>query len=122
MQHLLPYLHPGARVLDVGSGSGYLSAVLHHLLAGEGQAGKVVGIDHISELAEWSVQNLEKDGLGDALKSKEIEIVAGDGRLGGFLGSDRGYLLTIGLSRLSVWRFVPSERRLVTHQCCCSPV
>ncbi|KAF8882417.1 Pcmt1-prov protein [Infundibulicybe gibba] len=72
-EHLLPYLHPGAKVLDVGSGSGYLCAVLHHL---------VVGIDHIPELVEWSIQNLNKDGLGKALESAEIEMITGDGRLG----------------------------------------
>ncbi|KAL4243250.1 Protein-L-isoaspartate O-methyltransferase [Abortiporus biennis] len=52
MENLLPFLNPGARVLDVGSGSGYLCAVLHHLV---GPTGKVVGIDHISELVDWSV-------------------------------------------------------------------
>ncbi|KAJ2916534.1 hypothetical protein MD484_g3884, partial [Candolleomyces efflorescens] len=79
LQHLLPYLHPGAKVLDVGSGSGYLAAVLYHLV---GEGGKVVGIDHIPELVDWSVGNLKKDGLGKALESKEIEIIAGDGRQG----------------------------------------
>lgn len=76
---MIPYLQPGSRVLDVGSGSGYLSAVLHHVV---GEQGKVVGIEHISELVEWSVDNLEKDGLGPALKAKQIEMIAGDGRKG----------------------------------------
>jgi protein-L-isoaspartate(D-aspartate) O-methyltransferase len=66
-------------VLDVGSGSGYLAAVLYHLV---GEGGKVVGIDHIPELVDWSVGNLKEDGLGKALDSKEIEMIAGDGRLG----------------------------------------
>ncbi|KAI0783696.1 protein-L-isoaspartate O-methyltransferase [Abortiporus biennis] len=79
MENLLPFLNPGARVLDVGSGSGYLCAVLHHLV---GPTGKVVGIDHISELVDWSVRNLTKDGLGEALKDGSIEVVTGDGRRG----------------------------------------
>ena len=56
-------------MLDVGSGSGYLTAVLHHLV---GPMGKVVGIDHIPELVEWSVDNLKKDGLGDQVASGSI--------------------------------------------------
>jgi len=78
-EHLLPYLHPGAKVLDIGSGSGYLSAVLHHLV---GPSGKVIGIEHIPELVDWSVQNLNKDGLGGALEARQIEIFSGDGRKG----------------------------------------
>lgn len=56
--------------------------MLHHLVSAEGQSGKVVGIDHIPELVDWSIQNLKQDGLEQALESKEIEMVAGDGRLG----------------------------------------
>jgi len=81
-QYLLPFLHPGAKVLDVGSGSGYLTAVLHHLVSSEGKAGKVVGIDHIPELVQFSVDNLKKDGLGRALDDGQIEMVVGDGREG----------------------------------------
>lgn len=78
-EHLLPYLKPGAKVLDVGSGSGYLAAVLHRLVS---PGGKVVGIEHIPELVTWSEENLKKDGLCDALASGEIEMIAGDGREG----------------------------------------
>ena len=83
-EYLLTYLQPGSKVLDVGSGSGYLTAIFHHLVSpGNGQpAGKVVGIDHIAELVDWSVENLKKDGLGPALESSQIEMVAGDGRKG----------------------------------------
>ncbi|KIJ59936.1 hypothetical protein HYDPIDRAFT_99740 [Hydnomerulius pinastri MD-312] len=84
VERLLPFLHPGARVLDVGSGSGYLTAVLHHLVSppsGQSQ-GKVVGIDHIPELVDWSRSNLAKEGLGAALEEGKIEMVVGDGRQG----------------------------------------
>ncbi|KAK7034557.1 hypothetical protein VNI00_012404 [Paramarasmius palmivorus] len=77
-EHLLPYLKPGANVLDIGSGSGYLVAVLHHLVDG----GKVVGIEHVEELVDWSISNLKRDGLGDALESGAIKVIAGDGRKG----------------------------------------
>jgi protein-L-isoaspartate(D-aspartate) O-methyltransferase len=65
--------------LDVGSGSGYLAAVLHHLVS---PGGKVVGIDHIPELVDGSIANLKKDGLGSALETGELVILSGDGRLG----------------------------------------
>jgi protein-L-isoaspartate(D-aspartate) O-methyltransferase len=83
-EYLLAYLQPGSKVLDVGSGSGYLTAIFHHLVSPEdGQpTGKVVGIDHIAELVDWSVQNLKKDELGPALERGQIEMVAGDGRKG----------------------------------------
>jgi len=83
-EYLLTYLQAGSKVLDVGSGSGYLTAILHHLVSpgDERPAGKVVGIDHIAELVDWSVENLKKDGLGPALESGQIEMIAGDGRKG----------------------------------------
>ncbi|KAK1231438.1 hypothetical protein PQX77_005447 [Marasmius sp. AFHP31] len=78
-EHLLSYLRPGAKVLDVGSGSGYLVAVLHHLVS---PSGKVVGIEHVEELVEWSRENMLKDGLKDELDSGKIQLIAGDGRKG----------------------------------------
>jgi hypothetical protein len=103
---LLPYLrsHPGggARVLDVGAGSGYLTSVLYHLVAGgAGDAaqqgntggagartgtgeGVVVGIEHIPALTEFAERNIRADGLGAALDEQAIVLVTGDGRLGAF--------------------------------------
>ena len=85
-------------MLDVGSGSGYTCAVFHYLVSDEGaeKKGKVVGIDHIPQLVEWSEGNLRRDGLGGALDGEEIVMVAGDGRQGGCqclftkLGTDVG--------------------------------
>ena len=65
--------------MDVGSGSGYLAAVFHHLVS---PGGKVVGIDHIPQLLDESIANLKKDGLGGALETGELVILSGDGRLG----------------------------------------
>ena len=53
--------------------------MLHRLVS---PGGKVVGIDHISQLVDWSIGNLKKDGLGHALETGEVVIVSGDGRLG----------------------------------------
>ncbi|RDX56115.1 Pcmt1-prov protein [Lentinus brumalis] len=86
VENLLPFLKPGARVLDVGSGSGYISAVLYHLIQEPADPrnadGRVYGIEHIPELVDWSLDNLRKDGLDAAVDQGKIKIVAGDGRKG----------------------------------------
>ena len=75
----MPFLKPGAHVLDVGSGSGYLCAVLYQLLQDpsdpRSRDSKVVGIEHIPELTAWSAENLRKDGLGPVLDEGRIKIV-----------------------------------------------
>lgn len=53
-----------------------VTAVFHHLAP----KAKVVGIEHIKELAEWSKENLRKDGI--ELGEGGVEIIHGDGRLG----------------------------------------
>jgi len=90
---LLPYLKPDARVLDIGSGSGYLTAVFAELVfdvppdappgddAGDG--GQVVGIEHISELAKLGEDNMRKGARGaQFLKDGRVVFVVGDGRKG----------------------------------------
>lgn len=68
------------RVLDVGSGSGYLTHVMAELA---GAAGKVVGIEHIKELAELGKENMAKSAEGAAmLESGKVRFVVGDGRKG----------------------------------------
>ncbi len=73
-------------MLDVGSGSGYISAVLYHLIQEPADPrnadGRVYGIEHIPELVDWSLDNLRKDGLDAAVDQGKIKIVAGDGRKG----------------------------------------
>ncbi|EJU02468.1 protein-L-isoaspartate O-methyltransferase [Dacryopinax primogenitus] len=81
-ENLLPLLFPGAKVLDVGSGSGYTAAIFHRLVSSEGKKGLVVGVEHISELTDWSVENLKRDGLAKAVEDGEIVMFAGDGRKG----------------------------------------
>ncbi|KAF6750860.1 protein-L-isoaspartate O-methyltransferase, partial [Ephemerocybe angulata] len=56
-EHLREFLRPGMRALDIGSGSGYLVAVMHHLV---GDTGKVIGIEHIPELVK-SLQNVDNN-------------------------------------------------------------
>ncbi|KAI9465732.1 protein-L-isoaspartate O-methyltransferase [Lactarius psammicola] len=77
---LLPYLRPGARVLDVGAGSGYLTSVLYRLVDLHG--GTVVGIEHIPALTALAESNIRADGLGAALDQQAVVLVTGDGRYG----------------------------------------
>jgi protein-L-isoaspartate(D-aspartate) O-methyltransferase len=53
-------LKPGSKVLDVGSGSGYLCAAFYELVKTPEKRTYVVGIEHIDELVEWSISNLRK--------------------------------------------------------------
>lgn len=77
---LLPFLYPGARVLDVGSGSGYLTHVLASLV---GTEGRVVGVDHIQELVDLAKRNTGKSPEGrDMLEKGQVAFVKGDGRKG----------------------------------------
>ncbi len=46
---------PGQRILDVGSGSGWTTALLGDLVGPEGE---VVGVEIVPELVTWSRQNL----------------------------------------------------------------
>ncbi|ELR10931.1 O-methyltransferase, putative [Acanthamoeba castellanii str. Neff] len=66
----------GARVLDVGSGSGYVTACLAHMV---GPRGRVYAIDHIPELVRASLDNIER-ASSDLLE--RIDVRVGDGFAG----------------------------------------
>ncbi|XP_023335439.1 protein-L-isoaspartate(D-aspartate) O-methyltransferase [Eurytemora carolleeae] len=72
-------LKPGMKALDVGSGSGILTACMAMMV---GPSGKVVGIDHISGLVEMSKENLLRDGKESLLTNGQLQLVVGDGRQG----------------------------------------
>ncbi|KAH7317148.1 protein-L-isoaspartate O-methyltransferase [Stachybotrys elegans] len=85
VEHVLPYLipseeNPAPRVLDVGSGSGYLTHVMAELA---GPRGLVVGLEHIQELRDLGEANMRKSSEGrDLLDSGRVKFLLGDGRLG----------------------------------------
>ena len=86
-ESLLPFLpeNQSARVLDVGSGSGYLTHVLANLVCGADGAGdgKVVGVDHIQGLTDLATKNMRKSEEGRRLLDNgKVEIILGDGRKG----------------------------------------
>ena len=61
------------KVLEVGSGSGYVCALLSEIA---GKKGRVYGIEYLKGLAEISKNNLKKQ------KAKNVEIMQGDGAKG----------------------------------------
>ena len=65
---------PADRVLDVGCGSGWTTALLGHLV---GEQGRVIGVEIVPELAAWGRQNL----AGYAMPWTRIE-QATEGMLG----------------------------------------
>ena len=53
-------VQPGHRVLDVGAGSGWSTALLAHLT---GDTGSVRGVELEAELAVWGADNLRRADL-----------------------------------------------------------
>lgn len=78
LECLKNHLYKGAKALDVGSGSGYLTACMALMV---GETGLAVGIDHIPELVNAATANIKKDQPG-LLESGRIKMMVGDGRLG----------------------------------------
>ncbi|KAH6614485.1 protein-L-isoaspartate O-methyltransferase, partial [Chaetomium sp. MPI-SDFR-AT-0129] len=85
VESLLPFLlpspaHPAPRVLDIGSGSGYLTAVMAELA---GPRGVVVGVEHIDALRELGERNVGRSERGRGwLGSGRVRFRVGDGRRG----------------------------------------
>lgn len=53
-------VRPGDRVLDVGAGSGWTTALLGHLV---GETGLVVGVERVPALASWGAANVAAHGM-----------------------------------------------------------
>ncbi len=66
-------LQEGQKVLEVGSGCGYVLALLSEIV---GEKGKVFGIEIVRELLPIAEKNLKAQG------SKNVSLSAGDGSLG----------------------------------------
>mmetsp|Transcript_39967 Transcript_39967/g.76444 ORF Transcript_39967/g.76444 Transcript_39967/m.76444 type:complete len:230 (+) Transcript_39967:187-876(+) len=80
LEVLEPMLRPGACVLDVGSGTGYLTACMGFMV---GPQGKCVGIEHVPQLVDFSVKNINKSNIGRRmLAESQVVLFQGDGRLG----------------------------------------
>ncbi|XP_021909037.1 protein-L-isoaspartate O-methyltransferase 1-like isoform X1 [Carica papaya] len=79
LQLLEKNLQPGMHALDVGSGTGYLTACFAVMVGKEGCA---VGVEHIPELVASSIKNIEKSAAAPLLEQGSLSIHVGDGRLG----------------------------------------
>eukprot|EP01101_Sappina_pedata_P007920 TRINITY_DN4281_c0_g1_i1.p1 TRINITY_DN4281_c0_g1~~TRINITY_DN4281_c0_g1_i1.p1 ORF type:complete len:155 (-),score=33.92 TRINITY_DN4281_c0_g1_i1:29-493(-) len=66
---------PGMKVLDVGSGSGYLSACFAKMV---GETGKVVGIETVKPIYEFSLENIKR-GNPELFDSENLIIKIQDG-------------------------------------------
>lgn len=62
---MLQWLNPqfGEKILDVGSGSGWTTALLSHLV---GPKGRVYAVERIPELVEFGRENCERIGVKNA--------------------------------------------------------
>lgn len=67
---------PGEKILDVGAGSGWQSAILAHIV---GEKGKIFSIETIPQLAEFGKKNVEKY---EFISNGRIEFICDDGSLG----------------------------------------
>lgn len=63
----------GEKVLEIGTGSGWQSAILSYLV---GKKGHVYTIEILEDLAEFAKSNLNKVGV------KNVEVIVGDGSVG----------------------------------------
>ncbi|VDM92989.1 unnamed protein product [Onchocerca ochengi] len=72
LELLKDHLREGSKALDIGSGSGYLTV---------GRRGRVIGIDHIKQLVDLSINNINKHH-SDLLMDGRLTMVTGDGRSG----------------------------------------
>ncbi|WP_344104082.1 protein-L-isoaspartate O-methyltransferase [Myceligenerans crystallogenes] len=71
----------GARILDVGAGSGWTTALLAHLA---GPQGEVLGVERHPELAGWAAKNVAATGMGWAAVETADPGVLGRPRPGGW--------------------------------------
>eukprot|EP00842_Homolaphlyctis_polyrhiza_P003337 jgi/Hompol1/4003/HPOL_001673-RA len=84
LDRLEPFLKSGMRALDVGCGSGYLTACMAEMV---GPKGVVVGVEHIPQLLDLSRSNIEKH-KPELLSQGIVRLKLGDGRKDFFTGED----------------------------------
>ncbi|RNF15996.1 protein-L-isoaspartate O-methyltransferase [Trypanosoma conorhini] len=81
LELLVPFLLPAAggapkTVLDIGSGSGYLTAVLADIC---GEGSRVIGVEHVQELQQRS-SNVLQQRFPSWVSEGRIKFIQGDGR------------------------------------------
>lgn len=78
LEYLSDYCTNGAHILDVGSGSGYLTVALSKMT---NDSGIIVGIEHINDLINFGNNNVKKNH-SYLMEKGNIIFVNGDGRQG----------------------------------------
>ena len=76
---------PGEKILDIGSGSGWTTALLAHIVSQKEKSqtrGKVVAIEIIPQLVKFGRKNISRYNF---IKKGIVKIVCGDGSIG-FVG------------------------------------
>ena len=67
-----------SRVLDVGSGSGFLTCLFSYAMKKADVGGKIVGIEYLSPLLAESITNVNKNH-SDLLEENWLHLMRGDG-------------------------------------------
>ena len=67
---------PGDKVLDIGSGSGWTTALLAYIV---GKKGRVIGIERIKELCRFGINNVRKYNF---IEGGRVKIICADGTHG----------------------------------------
>jgi protein-L-isoaspartate(D-aspartate) O-methyltransferase len=78
LQALVGHLTPGASVLDVGCGSGYLSACMAAFV---GESGSIFAIDYLKGLTDLTTTNISKSSAS-LLESGRVKVIIADGWAG----------------------------------------
>eukprot|EP01064_Diplonema_japonicum_P005030 TRINITY_DN13334_c0_g1_i1.p1 TRINITY_DN13334_c0_g1~~TRINITY_DN13334_c0_g1_i1.p1 ORF type:complete len:228 (+),score=33.51 TRINITY_DN13334_c0_g1_i1:44-727(+) len=79
LEHMKEFLVPGGKVLDCGSGSGYLTACMRFMV---GEGGSAYGMEFVKELVPWSIENCKNDGFTNEINDGSIQLLAGDASRG----------------------------------------
>ena len=69
----------GQKILEIGSGSGWQTAILSFIVSQNNAAGKIIGIERLSELQEMAQKNVSKYNF---IESGVAQVILADGSKG----------------------------------------
>jgi len=78
LKYLIDKILTAKRILDIGTGSGFMTACMAQLAP---ESAIVYGVDHIKEINDFAMKNIQKI-CPHLIKKKKIELVTQDGRKG----------------------------------------